>query len=48
MAHRPKEQGLRHPAVKRRLVTSPDQWAFSSFRFYHLGDVLLLAMDRLP
>jgi putative transposase len=34
--------------VKRGLVTSPDQWPWSSFRFYHLEDSSLLAMDRLP
>ena len=34
--------------VKRRLVSSPEQWAFSSFRFYQLGDASLLSMDHLP
>jgi putative transposase len=34
--------------VKRRLVTSPDQWLWSSFRFYYLEDPSVLAMDRLP
>jgi putative transposase len=34
--------------VKRGLVTSPDQWPWSSFRFYHLGDTSLLRMDRKP
>jgi len=34
--------------VKRRLVSSPDQWAWSSFRFYALQDSSLLAMDLLP
>jgi putative transposase len=34
--------------VKRGLVTSPDQWPWSSFRFYYLDDPSVLAMDRLP
>ncbi len=34
--------------VKRGLVTSPDQWLWSSFRFYYLEDTSLIAMDRLP
>jgi putative transposase len=33
--------------VKRGLVSSPDQWPWSSFRFYHLNDCTVLAMDRL-
>jgi hypothetical protein len=27
---------------------SPDQWPWSSFRFYYLNDASLLSMDRLP
>jgi REP element-mobilizing transposase RayT len=34
--------------VKRGLVTSPDQWPWSSFRFYYLEDSSVLAMDPLP
>ena len=34
--------------VKRRLVSSPDLWPWSSFRFYYLEDSSLLAMNRLP
>ena len=34
--------------VKRRLVSSPDQWPWSSFRFYYLNDSSVLTMDRLP
>ena len=34
--------------VKRGLVTSPDLWAWSSFRFYYLEDSSLLSMDPLP
>jgi hypothetical protein len=31
---------------KRGLVSSADQWPWSSFRFYYLEDSSLLAMDR--
>jgi putative transposase len=34
--------------VQRGLVTSPDQWLWSSWRFYHWDDASLLRMDRLP
>ena len=34
--------------VQRGMVTSPDQWPWSSFRFYFLGDDSVLPMDRLP
>lgn len=34
--------------VQRRLVDSPDQWPWSSFRFLHLDDASVLRMDRLP
>jgi REP element-mobilizing transposase RayT len=34
--------------VKRGLVSSPDQWPWSSFRFYYLEDASMLPMDRLP
>jgi putative transposase len=34
--------------VKRGLVASPDQWPWSSFRFYYLDDSSLFAIDRLP
>jgi putative transposase len=33
--------------VKRGLVPSPDEWAWSSWRFYYLGDRSVLEMDRL-
>ena len=33
--------------AKRKLVNSPDQWAWSSFRFYFLNDSSVLTMDRL-
>lgn len=32
--------------VKRGLAASPDQWPWSSFRFYFLGDDSLLRIDR--
>ncbi len=33
--------------VKRGLVSSPDKWPWSSFRFYYLNDASVLAMDKL-
>ena len=33
--------------VKQGLVSSPDEWPWSSFRFYHLNDSSVLRMDRL-
>ena len=33
--------------VTARLVASPDQWPWSSFRFYHLHDSSILTMDRV-
>ena len=33
--------------VKRRLVSSPDQWRWSSFRSYYLNDGSVLTMDRV-
>jgi putative transposase len=33
--------------VRRRLVASPADWPWSSWRFYFLGDGSLLEMDRL-
>ena len=32
--------------VKRGLVSSPEEWPWSSFRFYYLADSSLLSMDR--
>jgi REP-associated tyrosine transposase len=34
--------------VKRGLVRSPDQWPWSSFRYYHLNNASLLTMDPMP
>ncbi|MGH9359832.1 MAG: hypothetical protein ACRD1O_11760 [Terriglobia bacterium] len=34
--------------VRRRLVEYPEQWAWSSFRYYHLQDASVPAMDHLP
>ena len=36
-----------NPAM-RGLVSSADQWPWSSFRYYHLNDASLLAMDHMP
>ena len=33
--------------VRRGLVPSPEQWLWSSFRYYHLEGGSLIAMDRL-
>jgi hypothetical protein len=33
--------------VKRRLVENPGDWPWSSWRFYHLVDTSVLAMDPL-
>jgi putative transposase len=33
--------------VKKRLVSSPHQWPWSSFRFYYLNDASVFTMDRL-
>jgi putative transposase len=33
--------------VKRGLVHSPEEWPWSSFRFYYLNDSSLLSMDKL-
>ena len=30
------------------LVKEPGDWPWSSWRFYHLGDASVLAMDRMP
>ncbi len=34
--------------TKRRLVAEPGDWQWSSWRFYQLGDVSVLATDRIP
>ena len=34
--------------VKRGLVPSPEQWLWSSFRYYHHAEGSFLAMDRVP
>ena len=33
--------------VKRGLVSSPEEWPWSSYRFYYLQDSSLLSMDAL-
>ena len=34
--------------VKPRRLAQPDDWPWSSWRFYHLEDTSILAMDRIP
>ena len=34
--------------VQRGMVTSPDQWPWSSFRLYFLGEESIFPIDRLP
>ncbi|HEV2245619.1 MAG TPA: hypothetical protein VGW37_03120 [Terriglobia bacterium] len=34
--------------VTRRLVGSPRDWPWSSWRYYFLEDESIMAMDRLP
>ncbi len=38
---------MHHNPVKRGLVSSAGDWAWSSWRFYFLQDASILAMDRL-
>ena len=45
--HMEKLDYMHNNPVKRRLVSSPDQWPWSSFRFYYLNDSSVLTMDRL-
>jgi hypothetical protein len=45
--HLEKLDYMHHNPVKRRLVTSSDQWPWSSFRSYFLQDSSVLTMDRL-
>ena len=44
---REKLEYMHNNPVKRRLVTAPADWPWSSWRFYFLGDASLLKMDRL-
>jgi len=44
---REKLEYMHNNPVKRRLVTAPGDWPWSSWRFYNLGDASLLEMDRL-
>ncbi len=34
--------------VERRLVSSPSEWPWSSWRYYFLEDESIIAMDRMP
>jgi len=38
---------MHHNPVTARLVDSPDQWPWSSFRFYFLNDSSVLTLDRV-
>ncbi|TAM83659.1 MAG: hypothetical protein EPN47_05995 [Acidobacteria bacterium] len=38
---------MHHNPVARRLVSSPGEWSWSSWRFYFLEDSTLIAMDRV-
>jgi putative transposase len=38
---------MHHNPVTAKLVSSPDQWPWSSFRYYYLNDSSLLTMDRV-
>jgi len=38
---------MHHDPVKRGLVRSPEQWPWSSYRYYYLNDSSLLSMDAL-
>ncbi len=41
-------QYVHNNPVKRGLVSQPWDWQWSSWRFYHLKDSSILAMDRMP
>jgi len=45
--HLEKLDYMHNNPVSRKLVDSPDQWPWSSFRFYYLNDSSILRMDRL-
>jgi putative transposase len=44
---REKLDDMHNNPVKRGRVSSPDQWPWSSFRFYDLNDSSIMTMDRL-
>ncbi|MDE3180518.1 MAG: hypothetical protein KGM47_12760, partial [Acidobacteriota bacterium] len=39
---------MHHNPVKRGLVREPGEWAWSSWRFYHLNDTSAIPMDSIP
>jgi putative transposase len=45
--HMEKLDYMHNNPVNKRLVSSPDQWPWSSFRSYYLNDSSVLSMDRL-
>ena len=44
---RQKRNYLHHNLVRRGLVSSPDDWPWSSRRYYYLHDLSVLRMDPL-
>jgi len=38
---------MHHNPVKQGLVSSPDKWPWSSFRFHYQNDSSILSMDRV-
>ena len=45
--HMEKPNYMHNNPVDKGRVNSPDQWPWSSFRFYYLNDSSLLSMDRV-
>ncbi|MFZ0963955.1 MAG: hypothetical protein WAO35_24080 [Terriglobia bacterium] len=45
--HMEKLDYMHNNPVQRRRVSSPDQWPWSSFRFYYPNYTSVLTMDRL-
>ena len=45
--HMEKLDYMHNNPVNKGLVSSPDQWPWSIFRFYYLNDSTVLSMDRL-
>jgi putative transposase len=45
--HMEKLDYMHNNPVKKGLGNSPDQWPWSSFRFYYLNDSAVLRMDRV-
>jgi len=43
-----REDYMHNDPATARLVATPDQWPWSSFRFYYLNDSSAVAMDHVP